>query len=122
MQTNSSTSVRLGDGLEYTSVWATPPNMLISWDRAPSFIMTFLMAINKNKSKERNKIANLSKYNTHITLEIMWKTQNRKNHGVACKFTIIERLQGDKEEDLISVLYNSSMFSSHTLIRDISFL
>jgi len=31
VQTNSPTSVRLKDGLEYISVWATPPNRLTFW-------------------------------------------------------------------------------------------
>ena len=35
VRTNSPTSVRLGDGLEYISVWATLPNMLTFWDDAP---------------------------------------------------------------------------------------
>jgi len=30
------------------------------------------------RSKERNKIADLSKDNTQRTLEIMWKTQNKE--------------------------------------------
>ena len=38
VRTNSPTSVRLGDGLGYISVWATPPNRLTFWDGAPSLI------------------------------------------------------------------------------------
>ena len=38
VRTNSSTSIRLGDGLGYISVWAAPPNRLNFWDGVPSLI------------------------------------------------------------------------------------
>ena len=38
----------------------------------------------------------------------------RKNQRVAHKSTIIERLHGDKEEDLTTALYNNSRFSPTT--------
>jgi len=39
VRTNSPTSVRLGDDLEYISVWVTPPKRLTFWDGAPSVIV-----------------------------------------------------------------------------------
>jgi len=38
VRTNSSTSVRRGDDVEYISVWTTPSSRLIFWDDAPSLI------------------------------------------------------------------------------------
>ena len=38
MRTNSPTSVRLGDGIGYISVWATPPRKLVFWDGASRLI------------------------------------------------------------------------------------
>jgi len=38
VRTNSPTSIRLEDGLGYTSVWATPPKGRTFWDDAQSLI------------------------------------------------------------------------------------
>ena len=35
-RTNSPTSARRGDGLEFIRIWATPPIRLVFWDGAPS--------------------------------------------------------------------------------------
>jgi len=56
------------------------------------------------RSETMHKIADLSKI-IHTTPEFTWKTQTGKNHGVAHKFTIIDRIQ--EEENLTVALYNS---------------
>ena len=53
-----------------------------------------------------HKITDLSQDKTQRAPEIMWKLKEGKNHGVARKSTIIERLQGE-EENLAGALYNN---------------
>ena len=78
----------------------------------------FALTMNKNKSVQkkgvRSQIYQKTTHKEHQKLREKFKTG--KNHGVARKFTIIERLQGEKEKDITAALYNSSRFSTTTLV------
>ena len=73
-----------------------PSQGMVCWGQG-----LFTMVMNKNRSETRHKITDVSQDKTHRTPN--WG----KNLGVARKFTIIERLQGE-EEDLTDALYNIS--------------
>ena len=65
----------------------------------------------KRAKQDRRSIKRQHRENTRNYVE---KSKQEKNHGVASKSIIINRLQGDKEEDLTTALYNSFRFSPST--------
>ena len=69
------------------------------------------MVMSKNRSDQKKRIRSqiYQKEHTENTRN-SWKPKTGKNHGVARKSTIVEKLQGDEEEDLIGALYNSFRF------------